>query len=401
MTITTKSHFDISRARSETRACEDIIHFNNAGSSLMPAPVADTLHAFLEKEEHNGGYETADQEEEALNNFYTAAAGMFNCNPDEIAFVENATRAWDMAFYSFRFNRGDRILTSIDEYGSNVIAYIQQAQRYGVEVVFVPNDEYGQLDVTALENLIDDRVKLIAISHIPTGGGLVNPAKAVGKIANAAGIPYLLDACQTVGQMPLDVADIGCDMFSGTGRKFLRGPRGTGVLYVRKERIADMEPPLLDQHAADLVSPDRYIMRSDAKRFENWEQYFAGKAGLGVAMDYAQSFGLAEIQQRIVRLADILRSKLVEIDGITVTDTGLEKCGIVTFYAEQQPPGEIQQHLAKHRINVSTSQGSGNLVSFNQRGLTQVVRASVHYFNTVQEIDYFVATLAKGLQATG
>lgn len=391
------SDFDTNRARRDTRACEDIVHFNNAGSSLMPAPVADALHAFLAKEERYGGYETAAQEAKALNNFYLAAAKMFNCAPTEIAFVENATRAWDMAFYSFRFSRGDKILTSVAEYGSNVIAYIQQARRYGAEIVFIPNDEHGQLDVVALENMIDERVRLISISHIPTGGGLVNPARAVGKIARAAGIPYLLDACQTVGQMPLDVADIGCDIFSGTGRKFLRGPRATGLLYVRRDFIAELEPPLLDQHAAELIAPDDYMIRADAKRFENWEQHFAGKAALGVALDYAQSFGMHAIQQRIFTLAACLRSGLAEMDGISVTDEGLEQCGIVTFMAQQQSPLALQQHFARHRINVSTSEGSGMLVSFQQRGLTQLVRASLHYYNTEQEIDYFIDTLQSGL----
>ena len=391
------SDFDVNRARRDTRACNEIVHFNNAGSSLMPAPVSEALHSFLEKEEWRGGYETAAQEAELLDNFYLSAAKMYNCAPEEIAFVENATRAWDMAFYSFKFSPGDKILTSIAEYGSNVIAYIQQAKRYGAEIVFVPNDEHGQLDVAALENMIDERVKLISISHIPTGGGLVNPAQAVGKIARAAGIPYLLDACQTVGQMPLDVAEIGCDMFSGTGRKFLRGPRGTGLLYVRKDFIAELEPPLLDQHAAELIAPDKYVMRSDAKRFENWEQYFAGKAALGVALDYAQSFGMNAIQQRIFSLAATLRLRLAEIDGIRLTDEGLEQCGIVTFMAEQQSSAALQLHFAKHHINVSTSEGSGMLVSFQQRGLSQVIRASLHYYNTEREIDYFIETLKSGL----
>jgi selenocysteine lyase/cysteine desulfurase len=174
---------DLKRARAETRACEDIIHFNNAGSSLMPVPVADYLHEFLRKEEMIGGYETVDLEKEALENFYASSSRLLNCKPDEIAFAENATRAWDMAFYGFSFSKGDRILTTMSEYGSNVIAYNQQAERYGAEVVFVPDDEYGQIDVNALRQTIDERVKLISISLIPTGGGLVNPAEEVGKVA--------------------------------------------------------------------------------------------------------------------------------------------------------------------------------------------------------------------------
>lgn len=387
--------FDITRARLETAACGDLIHFNNAGASLMPTPVSKALHDYLNKEEQIGGYETETLYADSLNGVYSSAAKLLNCSPDEIAFVGSATRAWDMAFYSFKFNPGDKILTTIVEYGSNVVAYLQQAKRFGVEVIFVPNDGFGQIDVDALANMIDDKVKLISITHIPTAVGLVNPAKAAGKIANAASIPYILDSCQSVGHMPIDVEEIGCDVLCITGRKYLRGPRGTGLLYVRNSLLNELEPPFLDQHAAELISPTKYLIRSDSKRFENWEQYCAGKYALGVAIDYALSWGLDNIQQRIYPLADNLRQKLSQINGIHSTDEGVEKCGIITFTADQLEPVEIKQALSKKRINVSTSKGSGNLVSFQDRGITEVVRASVHYFNTNEEIDYFVDTLKK------
>ena len=388
-----KDEFDILQARKDTRFCEDIVHFNNAGAALMPIPVSEVLHKYLDKEERMGGYETASAEHELLDHFYESAAKLLNCESDEIAFVENATRAWDMAFYGFKFSHGDRILTTLAEYGSNVIAYNQQVKRFGIEVVFVPNDENGQIDIQALKNLIDDRVKLISITHIPTGGGLVNPAREIGKIARSEKIPFLLDSCQGVGQIPIDVEEIGCDVVCGTGRKYLRGPRGTGLLYVRKALIEKLEPPLLDLHAATLLSSKDYRIRSDAKRFENWEQYFAGKAALGAAIEYALSYGLDSIRSRIYQLADNLRDKLEHIDGIKMTDEGLEKCGIVTFMTARMSPSDIKGSLRKQRINVSISEGSGNLVSFQHRGLTGVVRASLHYYNTEQEIDYFIETL--------
>ena len=391
------TEFDIKRARRETKGCGDIVHFNNAGASLMPLPVSDALHDYLYKEELSGGYETAEQESEILDNFYSAAAKLLNCGPDEIAYVENATRAWDMAFYSFKFQPGDRILTTFAEYSSNVIAYNQQAKRYGVEVVFVPNDQYGQIDAHALEALVDERVKLISITHIPTGGGLVNPAAQVGKVAKAAGIPYLLDSCQGVGQIPLDVNEIGCDILCGTGRKYLRGPRGTGLLYVRRDLIERMEPPFLDLHAATLLSPSSYRIRPDAKRFETWEQYLAGKAALGAAIDYALSWDVGVTRDRIYGLAAVLRDKLTAVDGITVTDEGEEKCGIVTFMAEQMSSAGIKESLSADGINVSTSGHSGSLVSYQPRGLNELVRASLHYYNTRAEIDYFVTALRKVL----
>lgn len=389
---------DVAKVRGDTRAVENLIHFNNAGASLMPAQVADAQIAYLRKEEQIGGYETAVAEAEALDNFYYATSKLLNCSPNEVAFIENATRAWDMAFYAFKFKPGDKILTSVAEYGSNLIGMIQQANRFGAEVIFVPDDESGQLDVNALEKMVDDKVKLIAISHIPTGGGLVNPAAAVGKIANGAGIPYLLDSCQGVGQIPLDVGAIGCDMLSGTGRKFLRGPRGTGLLYVKQDWIERLEPPMLDQHAADLMSATAYTIRSDAKRFENWEQNFAGKAALGVAIDYALGLGLENIQTRIYALASDLRQKLVQTEGVKVADVGVERCGLVTFSADQMAASDIKAALATHNINVSVASGSGSFVSFEKRGITALVRASLHYFNTVSEINEFVDVLEKILK---
>ena len=382
-------NFDVTRARKDTPACDGIIHFNNAGASLMPIPVCDALHSYLRSEEKIGGYETEALYSNSLNAVYHSAAKLLNCSTDEIAFVENATRAWELAFYSFRFNPGDKILTTYAEYGSNVVAYLQQAKRFGIEIVFVPNDEFGQIDTNALANLIDDKVKLITITHIPTGGGLVNPAAKIGKLAKAANIPFILDSCQSVGQIPINVEEIGCDVLCITGRKYLRGPRGTGLLYVRKELIETLDPPLLDQHAAELISPTKYQIRRDAKRFENWEQYCAGKYALSIAIDYALSWGLDSIKTRIYRLADLLRTKLSQLDGIQITDQGAEQCGIVTFISQDIEPMEIKKALSAQKINVSTSKGSGSLVSFTARGLTEVVRASIHYFNTEGEIDYF------------
>lgn len=381
---------DVDRARLETRGSEGIIHFNHAGSSLMPAVVADHLIGWQREEEFRGGYETANRRRHELENFYDAGARLLNCHRDEIAFLENATRAWDMVFYALELGPGDRILTAASEYGSNMIAYLHRAKRCGCVVDIVPDDEHGQLDVSALEAMIDARVKLISISHIPTGGGLVNPAEAIGAVAKHHGIPYLLDACQSAGQMPLDVEKIGCHFLSATGRKYLRGPRGTGLLYVRRDWITRLDPPLLDQHAATLLSETDYKIRDDARRFENWECHFAGKAALGTAIDYALGWGLEAIETRVTEIADLLRTRLSEIPGITIRDQGQRKCGIVTFTKDGEAAADIKARLATTGINVTASSGSGMRVNFDRRGLHAVVRASVHYLNTQNEVDRFI-----------
>jgi cysteine desulfurase / selenocysteine lyase len=360
----------------------------------MPQPVLDAVLDHLRLEAAIGGYEAETQAADALEHTYDAAAALLNCARDEIAVVENATRAWDMAFYSVPLGPGDRILTAQAEYASNYIAYLQVARKTGATVEAIPNDESGQISVAALRDAIDDRVKLIAMTHVPTNGGLVNPAAAVGQVAREAGVPYLLDACQSVGQMPIDVQAIGCDMLSGTGRKYLRGPRGTGFLYVRQSVLERLEPPFLDLHAAEWTASDRYTVRPDARRFENWETNFAGKIGLGVAIDYALGWGLDAIWERVQTLAGDLRARLRTIPGVTVTDIGAEQCGIVTFTVAGHDPAAIREALHGHQINVWISTRSSTLLDMTARGLDTVVRASVHYYNSEEEVARFCATLA-------
>lgn len=385
--------FNLERARIETPGCARVLHFNNAGAGLMPQPVLDAVIAHLEREAYTGGYEAADAAHTAVERVYDAAAALISCQRDEIAMVENATRAWDMAFYSLPFHPGDRILTAMAEYASNYIAYLQVAARTGAVVEAIPNDETGQLSVDALRRMIDDRVKLIAITHVPTNGGLVNPAAAVGTVARAAGIPYLLDACQSVGQLPVDVEAIGCDMLSATGRKYLRGPRGTGFLYVRRAMLERLDPPFLDLHAATWVARDRYEIRPDARRFENWETNYATKIGLGVAIDYALDWGIETTWVRIRSLAALLRERLDALPGVAVRDIGAEQCGIVTFTVAGHDPSQLVDALLARGINTSFTTRTGTRLDMEARGLSAMLRASVHYYNSEDEIERFCAAL--------
>lgn len=384
---------DLNRARRETPGCNTVAHFNNAGAGLMPAPVLDATIGHLRLEAEIGGYEAHDRQSAALDDLYDSAATLLNCRASEIAFVENATRAWDMAFYSLDFKPGDRILTAKAEYVSNYIAYLQVARKTGAVVEVVDNDNHGQISIAALEAMMDDRVKLISITHVPTNGGLVNPAAAVGRVARAAGVTYLLDACQSVGQMPIDVEAIGCDMLSATGRKYLRGPRGTGFLYVRQSLAYQLEPVFLDLRAAEWVADDRYDVVPGARRFENWESNVAGKIGLGAAMDYALGWGLDAIRDRVVGLADGLRRRLGAIAGVTVRDLGVERCGIVSFSMAGHGAEAIAVAAAKQAINVSVSGVSSTRLDMADRAPDGVVRASVHYYNNDEEIDRLCAVV--------
>ncbi|MEU1293762.1 aminotransferase class V-fold PLP-dependent enzyme [Streptomyces sp. NPDC005840] len=384
---------DVERVRQETAGISRVVHLNNAGAALPPRPVVDAVVGHLRLEEQIGGYEAAASKADQIEHTYDALARLVGAGPDDIAVMENATRAWDMAFYSLPWTEGDRILTARAEYASNAIAYLQTARRHGVQVDVVPDDPHGQLDVEALRAMVDERVKLIAITHVPTQSGLVNPAAEIGKVAREAGIVYLLDACQSAGQMPLDVGEIGCDLLTATGRKFLRAPRGTGFLYCSPRIREQLEPPFLDLHAATWTSADSYKVRSDARRFENWETYYAGKIGLGTAVDYALDLGLDAIQERVTSLATTLRARLRTLPGVQVHDRGVRQCSIVTFTIEGHESQDIAKVLQARGINVSVSIADHARWDFAPRSLTSVVRASVHYYNTETEIDQMVDAL--------
>lgn len=385
---------DIDRIRRDTPAASRLAYLHNAGAALMPAPVVAAMKEHIDLESEIGGYAAADREARRLQSVYGSVARLLNAAPDEIALMENATVAWQMAFYALPFSKGDRILTAEAEYAANYVAFLQVAKRTGVAIDVVPSDASGEFDLDALERMIDERVKLIAITWVPTNGGLVNPAAAVGKIARAHGIPYLLDACQAVGQMVVDVETIGCDMLSATGRKFLRGPRGTGFLYVRQAMLQRLEPPMIDHFAAPWVSRDTYRLRDDARRFETWENNYAARLGLGAAVDYALDIGIGPIERRCRLLADRLRGRLASIRGIRIRDLGRTPGAIVSFTVEGYEADTIVSGAAVAGITIGASDPASTRIDAEIRSLPPVVRASPHYYNTEAEIDRLIAHLA-------
>jgi selenocysteine lyase/cysteine desulfurase len=382
---------DIARIRADTSGCAQIVHFNNAGAALQPRPVVDTVRGHLEAEALTGGYEAADAATDRLAGAYGSLARLVGAVPGEIAITENATRAWDMAFYGIGFRPGDRVLTSASEYGSNAIAFLHAARDRGIKVEVLPDDEHGQVSLEALEATLDDDVRLIAVNHVPTHDGLVNPVAEIGRLARAAGALYLVDACQAVGQLAVDVDEIGCDLLSATGRKFLRGPRGIGFLYVRRTALELIAPTFLDDRSAEWTGPESYELRDDARRFESYERSPALQLGLGAAAEYAMAIGLDAIERRVTGLAATLRAALAEVPGVTVRDRGARRSGIVTFTRQDHAPADIVAALARQKINVRVSEQTYRY----DEGASPAprVRASVHYYNTEEEISQLIRAL--------
>ena len=385
---------DIGALRAQTPGCARRIHLNNAGAALLAQPTLDAMTAHLRREAEIGGYEAAAEARNAIAATYKAIAELAGGRSEEIALFDNATHAWNAAFYSVPLRPGDRILTGRAEYGSNVLAYWQAARRTGAEVVVVPNDEYGQLDVAALERLAGDRTRLIGVSHVPTSGGLVQPAAEIGRIARSCGALYLLDATQSAGQFPVDVDAIGCDMLTGTGRKFLRGPRGTGFLWVRSAVLDQLDPFVTEIGSATWDGHQGFVWADGARRFATWEHSYVNVLGLGAAVRQALDLGLEAIGQRATALGARLRDQLAELPGVTVHDLGQVRCAIVTAKIDTLPAEQAAEELGRAGVNVSTTVPEDNPLDSQDRGVHPLIRFSPHYYNTEDEIDRAAALVA-------
>jgi selenocysteine lyase/cysteine desulfurase len=386
---------DLERVRAETPGCAARVFLDSCGSSLPPEPVLEAVVGHLRFEAEVGGYVAEEVRAAELAGVRASLARLLGCAAEDVALVDSATRAWTQLFYAVPLAPGDRIVLSRAEYASNAIAALQRARQHGATVDVVPADSTGELDLDALERMLDERVRIVSLVHVPTNGGLVNPVAVATALVHRVGGLVLLDACQSVGQLAVDVRSLGVDALSGTGRKWLRGPRGTGFLYVRPELARGLEPPILDLHSATWTGDDRYELAPDATRFELWESDVAARLGLGVAVDYLLALGIGEVEAAVRARAELLRSLLRDLDGVTVADLGRRPSGIVTFSVEGVPAAAAREALAKRRITVSVSDRSSTLLDMSDRGLDALVRASPHYFVSEAELEEAAAAVSE------
>ncbi len=379
---------DINKIRQDTRGLEDgKIFLNNAGSSLMPGMVTDAMTDYLALEERSGGYHVANVHADTLEEFYDESAKLINAGPSNMAFATSATEAYTKALSSIVFKENDVIITTADDYISNQITFISLHKKLRVKVVRMKNLPDHELDLEDLEHLIKvHHPKLVAVTHIPTNSGLIQDVEAVGRICREHHILYLVDACQSVGQMVVDVEKIGCDFLTATGRKFLRGPRGTGFLYV-SDRVLEQEyaPLLLDMRGADWTDYDDYELFKTAKRFEHWERSYASMLGLKHAIRYANDVGMDEIESYSKSLSQKLRENLKE-SGFSVWDWGNRLSSIVTFSGPDGDLENIQKFLKENNVYFSVTYKNSALIDFTNKNINGIVRLSPHYFNTMEEI---------------
>jgi selenocysteine lyase/cysteine desulfurase len=400
-TLTPAIPAELGRWRADTPACTRLVHLNNAGAALVPRPVHSAILDHLALEQEVGAYEAADARGQEVRDTYTAMGRLLGTEARNIALVQNSTVAFAQAISAFEFKPGDIILTSRSDYASNQIMYLSLAQRRGVEIVRAPDSAEGGIDPDATHKLIRERrPSLVALTWIPTNSGLVQPVEEVGRICRNAGVPYLVDACQAVGQVPVDVGVLQCDYLSGTARKFLRGPRGLGFLYVSDRMLqTGAHPTLVDMHGADWTDADAFTLNPDARRFETWEFAFALVLGLGAAAEYALHAGVEETGRRARELAEYARSQLTGIPGVRILDRGPELCAIVTIAIDGRDTGDIKLALRSRRINTSSPHREDAVIDMDEKGTASALRISPHYYNTHEEIDTAVEAIREILSS--
>ena len=375
---------------------QSTVHFNHAGASLPSAATLQAIHAHLKREAAQGPMEAGVAARDLTEAARVLAAQLLNAQVDEIALTGGNSGGWGAALAALpAWRPGDRILVGRHEWGGNLAAMRLHAQRAGATLDAIPSDASGCVDAQALETMLDDRVRLIALTWLPANGGLINPAAAVGQVARRHGIPYFVDAAQAVGQLPIDVADIGCDVLSGAGRKALRGPRGTGLLYVRREFLEQLTPAFVDTHSAPLGADGQPMLRPDAARLESAENSLALRCGLANALREALDLGLDTIRATIDANAQALRAELAAIPGIAVLDQGRERSGLVAFNLAGQDAGDVQRKLAAQGITIGSNGVPYTPLDMQARGLDRIARASVSYLTSGDEIDRLLEALRK------
>ncbi len=388
---------DIQQLRSETPGCQQRIHLNNAGASLMPQPVIDAVVDHITLESRIGGYEAAEVRQSQIESAYRDVAALIGTNQRNIAFTENATVSTSQALSSIPLQPDDVILTTRNDYASSQIQFLSLQSRLGVKVVHAAESPQGGVDVDSVADFVQQhRPKIVSVAHVPTNSGLVQDVCSIGKICRQQGVWYLVDACQSVGQMPIDVGEIGCDFLSVSSRKFLRGPRGAGFLYVSDRVLEHRLLPLqVDMRGADWIAMDRYQPADDAKRFENWEFAWALVLGTGQAARYATNVGLENIRDRTLTLVARLRTGLAAINKITLLDRGSERSAIVSMTIDGHDPLELVQRLRDRQINTSAQLRVYAVIDYDDKGVSASLRLSPHYYNTEGEIDTAVGVIGE------
>ncbi len=390
---------DIAAERAATPGCAAVAHLNNAGAALPTTATLDTVIAHLRLEAIIGGYEAAAAESDRIDAVATSAARLLGARSEEVALTGSDTEGWTKALWGLALGgglpSGRRVLVDRQTYDSHYLGLLQVSQITGSAIDVVPAVADGTIDLEALTSeLAVGDVALVSATHVGTHRGLVNPVAEVGDRCRHAGALFFLDACQSVGQLPVDVVRIGCAVATATGRKWLRGPRGSGLLYVRADLVESLRPPGIDGSSARWEDAGHYRLQPGAARFMPFEYPVAVHLGLGTAIDHALALGIDAIYDQVNRIAEFLRAELASADGVSVHDGGSRRSGIVTFTAAGVEPIVIKGAATAAGVNVSVTEAGAARLDMGGARPEAIVRASPHYFNTEEECARLVEVVA-------
>lgn len=387
------SPLQVQHLREATPGCQSgIVHFNHAGASLPSQATLDAIIDQLQREARDGPMEAGEQGAVLVEKARRAAGQLLNAPASSIAFASSGSTAWSMAFQALGpWQPGDRILVGRHEWGGN-LASMELAVQAAARVEVIPCDASGAACPVALEAMLDAKVKLIDLTWLPANGGLINPAQAIGDVARRHTIPYFIDAGQAVGQLPVDVQALQCDVLKSAGRKHLRGPRGTALLYIRPEFLPHLNPAQRDVFSAPWTA-EGFDLRNDARRFETSEVSFALLAGLGNALHEINQLGIERVWQRVLQTSARIREALRQIPGISLHDLGNTHSGLIAFNLAGWDSFELKQRLGLKRINIGANGVAYTPMDMQARGLSSVARISVSPLNTDDEIELLVKAL--------
>jgi cysteine desulfurase/selenocysteine lyase len=385
---------DRSKLRADTPGCQHRVHLNNAGAALPPRVVTQTVIDHLRREEMIGAYEAADETEEARIRGRQDLASLLGTEPKNLALVESSTVGLHRVLTSVPLRARDRVLVTSAEYAATVLPLIQLSSRIGLKIDVIPDGPDGTSDPTALARMLDDDVKLVCAVHVPSHNGLVNDVAALGQVIKDSDFDpwYVVDACQSVGQIPVSASKIGSDFLFASGRKYLRGPRGTGVLVVSDGALDSLDAFPIDGHGGEWHDSGSYSVSETARRYETYERSIANSLGLMAAARYALDIGIDSMSAAIRRNAEYLRSRIGAMPGWDVLDRGRNRSGIVTIRHESISPSAVKATLAARKINVSLITPSTNP---RDLGYQPAVRLSPHAYNNCSDLDLALDGLAR------
>jgi selenocysteine lyase/cysteine desulfurase len=369
-------------------------HFNAAGAALQTRETVDAVVQHLRLEETEGGYEAAKRNVALSELAYTNAALLLGARPEEIALFDSATTGMRQVLDALRLRAGQKVVVSRSTYVSQALQLLTMQHESAIDLVVLPNAADGALDLDALaRELADTADAVVCIAHIPTSSGVIEPVQAVGRLTSERGALFVLDATQSVGQVEVDVTLIGCDVLVTTGRKFLRGPRGTGIAFISSALLARLIPLAPDVRASSWTAEGEWVVEKTARMLESWEHSVAARVGLGVALGQALERGMAATSTYLGELAAQLRARLARIPGVEVTDPSAALSAIVTFRVTGIADSVVCDYLKERNIHTISIPASHAQWDLGARGMASVVRASVHVYNDAADVDALVAAV--------